>query len=306
MKRPEKIYDEHYDDLMIQGYAEEYAKNYIWYIFRVTLNFAKKGKITKQEEKGLLNKIFPGWSEEQIYKFEISEENSPNRIAGYRRMKTDCTDIWKMYVSEGKEDYFKKRDERGRCTELQNKIVDYAEKENLLKNSILKEQYHYGVVIVMAQELHKFGGHYLKAVYCQLSKDYGWSHLLDKQELRQIARILEDAEFGRYKSNNEGDGYIRELIDIIVELIYKMYIKNKQKPDEIKKMIQETNNIMDLFGHQCSIKASLQEYIDRMEAIFDKDIYPVDVILQMLGYPALSREEYDQRVAVMKKEIEEI
>lgn len=43
-----------------------------------------------------------------------------------------------------------------------------------------------------------------------------------------------------------------------------------------------------------------------MEAIFDRDIYPVDVILQMLGYPALSREEYDQRVAVMKKEIEEI
>lgn len=304
MKRPEKIYDNHFDDLMIQGYGEECARFYIWYIFQVVLNLVEKGKITKQEEKGLLNKIFPGWSEEEICKFKNSEENSPDRIAGYKRMEMDCNHIWRRYVEEGKENYLKRCVKRDKCTELQNKMVDYAEKENLLKNSIIKEQYHYGVVIVMAQKLQRFGGDYLKAVQWQLSEGHGRS-LLDKQELLQIVQILEDAEFGGYKVSEE-DGYIRELMDTTVELIYKMYIKDKPKPDEIKKMIQETNNIMDLFEFQCSVRASLQEHIDRMEAIFDRDIYPVDVILQMLGYPALSREEYDQRVAVMKKEIEEI
>ena len=40
-----------------------------------------------------------------------------------------------------------------------------------------------------------------------------------------------------------------------------------------------------------------------MNEVMDSGIYPAEVILQMLGYPEMSREEYDRRVNVMQKDV---
>lgn len=307
MRRWKKICDSYFEDLKMDAYREGYAKSHMLITLRISLMDAKNGKITKQEMRELLNKICPGWSEEDICKFVYSEEGSPDREAGYERMKRDSTDLWMKCLDEGKEAYMESSAMRDRCGELQNKIVDYAEKEELFVNSILKEQYYYGAVITIARRIQEDKNSYLINVAYSMD---GRLSLLNEQEIMQIDQILKDAKFGEYKGSKKAEYEYKQeaneetLRDAIVELIYKIYIKNKQKNDEIKKLMQEAIDTIDLFRIRCDIKASLQEHIDRMEAIFDKDIYPVDVILQMLGYPALSREEYNQRVAAMKKEVE--
>ena len=55
-----------------------------------------------------------------------------------------------------------------------------------------------------------------------------------------------------------------------------------------------------------NIVDTLQEYIATIDDILAKKVYPVDVILQILGCQALSREEYDRQVAKMKKDVERL
>lgn len=91
------------------------------------------------------------------------------------------------------------------------------------------------------------------------------------------------------------------LIDTATEFIFRMYINGEKNLDKIKNILKETENPSVVAKN---IVDTLQEYIATIDDILAKKVYPVDVILQILGCPALSCEEYDRRVVEMMKDVE--
>lgn len=82
-----------------------------------------------------------------------------------------------------------------------------------------------------------------------------------------------------------------------------MYINGEQNLDKVKNMLKETDNPSLIAKY---VEDTLQEYIAIIDELLAKKIYPVDVILQILGCPALSHEEYDSRVAAMRENVKKL
>ena len=143
---------------------------------------------------------------------------------------------------------------------------------------------------------------------------------LDLDERLVIADILDKAIFDSYEKHDGscfmgekdrekekikkervkvGEQFIR-LLDTVKELIYRMYISgnaNLFKVEELLKDVEEPFEVLK------NTEKALREYISTMNEVMDSGIYPAEVILQMLGYPEMSREEYDRRVNVMQKDV---
>ena len=308
MKKWEDHYDEYFDNLSMKGYQEGYATGRMCFDIRYIINKAKKGKITEQQKRESLNELCPGWSDGDIY--ELIYGTDSKRKKGHEQLKKDNTAIWKKYMEEGKEEYFRNRDREEKYGELQNKIVDYAEQNQLLKSRELAEKYHYGAVITMARRMAEYGNDFRYAATCLKE----WN-LLDEEELMKIAGIMERASFDRYrrKSNDYVKGKITEqeyrsmgekrlatLVDTMVELIYRMYIQGEENIDILAVMLKETDHPFRIL---MKLESALREYLSDIYKIFAAKSYPVDVILQILGYPALNFEEYEERVFKMRMDV---
>lgn len=301
---------------ILDVYAVSYAEERIWSDIHMILYNEKNRMITKQQREDALNEICPDWTEDDIYNFAYSEWESLERQKGYMQLRIRTTDTWKKYYDEGKKACFENlMDKYG---ELQNEIVDYAEKKKILENSVLKKEYYYGAVITMARKLQQCRENiYDNTTYESLLK---WSPL-NRQELKNLAEVIENIRFNvcnrKLKTYTE---YIEEkviknvqeferkkqftiLIDTLVELIYRMYINGEQNLDRVKNMLKETDNPSLIAKY---IEDTLQEYIAIIDELLPKKIYPIDVILQILGCSALSREEYDSRVAAMSEDVKKL
>lgn len=294
--------------------ATSYAEYKIKMEIRMILCCEKDGKITRQQRKEALDKICPEWSDEDIYKFAYTEEESWERQKGYIRLRLETTDIWQKYYDEGKKNCYENlADKYGK---LQNELVDYAEQKKLPENSTLKKEYYYGAVITMARKLQQCRDDiYDRTTYESLLK---WSPL-NRQELINLVDLMETIRFNVcYRKLKTYTEYIEEkviknvggferkkqfaiLIDTATEFIFRMYINGEKNLDKIKNILKETEDPSIVTKN---IVDTLQEYIEIIEDILAKKIYPVDVILQILSCPALSREEYDSRVVEMQKDVE--
>ena len=309
MQRWVPHYDNYTEELRMDGFGRRYAQIHMLIDLRCAVKNIRN--VTEQQKEKLLKKMCPGWSNGDIYMFVYGKE--ADRKEGYERLKADNTDVWKKYFEEGKKEYFKSRDRKEKYGEIQNKIVDYAEQKKLLENKELEEVYHYGAVIIMARMMSEYGEDFCYAARC-LTK---WKQL-EKEELLQIARIMEFAKFNRYQKKYKeyingkitkqeyqalGDERIAILADTAVELIYRMYVNGEQNLDKIKNILKEVKYPFILLN---KIRTALQEYICTMNEIMDSGIYPVEVILQMLGYPGMNKDEYDEKVNAMVKDIGEL
>lgn len=301
---------------ILDVYAVSYAEDRIWSDIHMILYNEKNRIITKQQREDALNEICPDWTEDDIYNFAYSERESLERQKGYMQLRIRTTDTWEKYYDEGKKACFENlMDKYGK---LQNEIVDYAEKKKILENSVLKKEYYYGTVITMARKLQQCRENiYDNTTYESLLK---WSPL-NRQELTNLVDLMETIRFNVcYRKLKTYIEYIEEkviknvveferkkqfaiLIDTATELIFRMYINGEQNLDKIKNILKETEkpsvvakNIVD----------TLQEYIAIIDELLAKKIYPVDVMLQILGCPALSREEYDSRVAAMREDVKKL
>lgn len=310
----------HYDSSYVEErdrikYATGYAQGRMF--IKIRLAVKNELNITEQQKQELLSEMCPGWSDEDIYRFAYSKE--ADREKGYERLKTDNTDIWKKDFEKGEKAYFKKRDRKEKYGKMQNRIVHYAERKKLFKNKELEKVYHYGTVITMARMMPEYGEDFCYAAKC-LTK---WKQL-EEEELLQIARIMEFAKFNSYQKKYKEyiNGKITEqeyqalggermaiLTDTAVELIYRMYMNGEQNLNEIKNILKEiTHSINKITAAKLidRIRAVLQEYICTMNEIMDSGIYPAEVILQILGYPGMNREEYGRRINAMEKDVREL
>lgn len=301
---------------ILEVYAVSYAEERIWSDIHMILYNEKNRMITKQQREDALNEICPDWTEDDIYNFAYSERESLERQKGYMQLRIRTTDTWEKYYDEGKKACFENlMDKYG---ELQNEIVDYVEKKKILENRALKKEYYYGAVITMARKLQQCRENiYDNTTYESLLK---WSPL-NRQGLKNLAEVIENIRFNvcnrKLKTYTE---YIEEkviknvqeferkkqvtiLIDTSVELIYRMYINGEQNLNKVKNMLKETDNPSLIAKY---VEDTLQEYIAIIDELLAKKIYPVDVILQILGCPALSHEEYDSRVAAMRENVKKL
>lgn len=317
-------------EYFMKNYAAGYAEIFIQVDVKHILEAAKEGSITEQQKQLSLNRICPGWTDEEIDAFindeycgrEINIHTDPKYFPdGFDefdewsvRLQKDSPDIWNKYFTEGKELYIKFKDKKERYEKTQNKIVDYATQIHLLEDKEIKEKYYYGMVIMTARCMKKFGKNYFPVAHWM-----NWCPL-DLDERLVIADILDKAIFDSYEKHDGscfmgekdrekekikkergkvGEQFIR-LLDTVKELIYRMYISgnaNLFKVEELLKDVEEPFEVLK------NTEKALREYISTMNEVMDSGIYPAEVILQMLGYPEMSREEYDRRVNVMQKDV---
>lgn len=308
MKKWEPHYNEYLENLSMKGYQEGYAARCMYNDILCVIDKAKKRKITAQQKRELLNELCPGWSDGDIYDFMYG--TGSKRKKKYEQLKKDNTATWKKYMEEGKEEYFRNRDREEKYGEMQNKIVDYAEQNQLLKSREIAETYHYGVVITMARRMMEYGNDFHYAATCLKE----WN-LLDEEELMKIARIMERASFDRYRKKlkdyvkgkitekeyrSMGEERLAILVDIMVELIYRMYIRGEENIDTLEEILKETEHPFRIL---MKLESALREYLSNIYQIIAARSYPVEVILQILGYPALNFEEYEERVFKMRMDV---
>lgn len=322
----------HNDDIsqngdFMKGYATGYAEIFIWREVKQILERAKEGSITEEQKELSLDRICPGWTDEEIDAF-VKDEYFSREIDIYTdflyspglfdawsvRLQKESLDIWNKYFTEGKELYIELKAEKERCRKTQNKIVDYAEQIHLLEDEEIKEKYHYGMVIMTAWCMRKFGEKYFHTAHWM-----DWCPL-DLDERLVIADILDKAIFNRYEKHNGscflggkdrekkkekeqrkkervkgGEQFIR-LVDTVKELIYRMYIGGNADLYKVAELLKDVEEPFEVLKNT---EKALREYIATMNEVMDSGTYPAEVILQMLGYPEMNREEYDRRVDAM-------
>lgn len=325
MKRWSPINSTRRNELFMKSYATGCAEIFIWREVKQILEDAKEGSITEQQKQLSLNRICPGWTDEEIDAF-MKDEDLGKEIdvcTDFRdfpgvfdewsvRLQKESPDTWNKYFTEGKELYIELKEEMERCGKTQNKIVDYAEQIHLLEDKEIKEKYHYGMVIMTARCMRKWVNKYFSTAHWM-----DWCPL-ELDERLVIADILDKAIFNRYEKHNGscfigekdrekenrkkerikgGEQFIR-LVDTIKELIYRMYISGNADLYKVEELLKDVEGSFEVLKNT---EKALQEYISTMNEIMDSGIYPAEVILQMLGCPEMSREEYDRRVDAMQK-----
>lgn len=197
--------------------------------------------------------------------------------------------------------------------------------EYLKDDEPVDEAYRYGAVIVMARAIRWYGNRY---DFAQLLAIPDRQAVLGVEDVLKIEHVLWQTEFcgmeyvikekyvwikgpklrmGSDDSEvdverlymNLGKGE-RDLAYRIAELIYRIYLYGENDLKEVQDELEDEEKPKYIVWMSQVI---LREYLLQMNTVFDKGEYPMEIVLQMLGYPAMDKEEYDRRISRMQEDV---
>lgn len=303
-------FDDVLDEFKVKLYARNYAVACINEDIDKIFDDAENGRITEEEKVELLSKICP----DGLYESRKSFRSVwGERLGISMRCNEDSPESWKKYFRRGEEKYIEQWAEDEKYGKVENAVLDHAEQEDMLGDKAVEGAYYYGMIITTARLMRR-----------KRTKDYyfmanrmPWSQL-SEYELVKMADIMEKAEIEIYKNIwEDGQNFVQteceidqekedrrfiSLVNTIVECIYRMYLCGNADLKQIKRIVSKLDHSSEVMR---VVREKMSEYIQEMTAILDKEVYPVDVVLQMLGYPAMSREEYEKRMTRMKEDVGE-
>lgn len=199
------------------------------------------------------------------------------------------------------------------------------DREYLKDDEPVDEAYRYGAVIMMARAIRWYGNRY---DFAQLLAIPDRQAVLGVEDVLKIEHVLWQTEFCRMEyvikekyvwikgpklrmgsDDSEVDVewlYMnlgkeeRDLAYRIAELIYRIYLYGENDLKEVQDELEDEEKPKYIVWMSQVI---LREYLLQMNTVFDKGEYPMEIVLQMLGYPAMDKEEYDRRISKMQEDV---
>lgn len=199
------------------------------------------------------------------------------------------------------------------------------DREYLKDDEPVDEAYRYGAVIVMARAIRWYGNRYN---FAQLLAIPDRQAVLGVEDVLKIEHVLWQTEFcgmeyvikekyvwikGPKLRMGSDDSEVdverlymnlgkeeRDLAYRIAELIYRIYLYGENDLKEVQDELEDEEKPKYIVWMSQVI---LREYLLQMNTVFDKGEYPMEIVLQMLGYPAMDKEEYDRRISRMQEDV---
>ena len=254
----------------------------------------KAGKITPEGYHNNLKKSgFENWSEEDFKAF--SEYKLPNMR---ERLREDDSESWQKYCYRGEK--YMRTTIKG-LEKLQNSIYDYALEHGILKDSELITGSEHESKIILARIIRRYTM-YTEEEYNAFISNLG----LEATGMIDIIKIMKYVDFCNYgrdflMGKIEDNRYfckshtvrITIVAVTIAELIWQVVLKDINIEKYLVDVLKDNKDreiIIEL------TKELLKEHTKHMEKILDDGLYPVPVMLQILGYSAYDLAGYRQRI----------
>ena len=270
----------------------------------------KAGKITPEDYHNNLKKSgFENWSEEDLKAF--SEYKLPNMR---ERLREDDSESWQKYCYRG-EKYM--RTTITGLEKLQNSIYDYALEHGILKDSELITGSKHESKIILARIIRRYTM-YTEEEYNAFISNLGLeaTGMTDIKILKYVD-FCDFCAYGRefLMSKIEDNRYFCKSHTVrvtivavtIAELIWQVTLKDINIEKYLASILKEENKekedreiIIEL------TKELLEEHTKRMEETLDNGLYPVPVMLQIMGYPAYDLEEYRLHIAAIDSLVDKL
>lgn len=219
------------------------------------------------------------------------------------RLREEDSESWQKYCCRGEK--YMRTTIKG-LEKLQNEIYDYALKIGILKDSALISGSEYESKIILARIIRRYTI-YAEEEFSTFATNLG----LDAACMTEIIKIFKYLDFCAYGRDFLMDKIgknryfceshtvrITIVATAIAELIWQVSLKGIDIEKYLTSILKEENKekedreiIIEL------TKELLEEHTKRMEKILDDGLYPMSVMLQMLGYPAYDLEGYRQHIA---------
>lgn len=198
---------------------------------------------------------------------------------------------------------------------LQNEIYDYALKIGILKDSALISGSEYESKIILARIIRRYNI-YAEEEFSTFATNLG----LDAACMTEIIKIFKHLDFCAYgrdflmdkigKNRYYCESHtvrITIVATAIAELIWQVSLKDVNIESYLAGILKEENKekedreiIIEL------TKELLAEHIKRMEETLDNGLYPVPVMMQILGYPDYDLEEYRLHIATIDSLVDKL
>lgn len=291
--------------LEIEGYGMGYARGIMKSNATVILRLREEGELTTDDCRKALDIVgFEGWFYKDVQDF-ITGKNEEELD---RRIKEEKSDRWIGLCKEGVEHIEAKIDG---YEDLQDKIIQMANEMGLFEKSVLYPQTAYGSVIAVARGIR--GRVYSRYTTKGLAGLLG----LDETTITNIMKSIQSIDFDIYgqafSEDKLKDKYLyvisvrlKEVSVCIAELIYRMVIYAANS--DVVKCVSDLLAFDDDYKGEILelVNELLREHIRRMNKVIKTTGYPVEAILQMMDYPALNQEEYEQCIASITEILERL
>lgn len=300
-------WDSYVAAVQIEAFGEVCAEEVMVAEAGIWLRDFKAGKITSEDYHNNLKKSgFENWSEEDLKAF--SEYKLPNMR---ERLREDDSESWQKYCYRGEK--YMRTTIKG-LEKLQNSIYDYASEHGILKDFALITGNEYESKIILSRIVRRFSM-YTEEEYNAFISNLG----LEATGMTDI-KILKYVDFCAYgreflMSKIEDNRYfckshtvrITIVAVTIAELIWQVSLKDINIEKYLASILKEENKekedreiIIEL------TKKLLTEHTKRMEETLDNGLYPVPIMMQILGYPAYDLKEYKHRIETIDNLVDKL
>lgn len=292
--------------LEIEGYGMGYAQGVMKANATMILQLKEEGELTTDDCRKALDIVgFEGWSCEDVQDF-ITGKNEKELD---KRIKEEKSDRWLSLCKEGV-DYIETKIDN--YENSQDKIIQMANEMGLFEKSVLYPETAYGSVIAVVRGVRN-------RVYNSRYTTKGLAGLLGMDEITitNIMKSIQSIDFDIYgqafSEDKLKDKYLyvisvrlKEVSVCIAELIYRMVIYAANS--DVVKCVSDLLAFDDDYKGEILelVNELLREHIRRMNKVIKTTGYPVEAILQMMDYPALNQEEYEQCIASITEILERL
>lgn len=292
----------------IDAFGQQCAEEIMVAEVGIWLRDFKAGKITQPEYHNNLKKSgLENWSEEELKDFSVYKLSNMRE-----RLREEDSESWQKYCCRGEK--YMRTTIKG-LEKLQNEIYDYALKIGILKDSALISGSEYESKIILARIIRRYTI-YAEEEFSTFATNLG----LDAACMTEIIKIFKHLDFCAYgrdflmdkigKNRYYCESHtvrITIVATAIAELIWQVSLKDVNIESYLAGILKEENKekedreiIIEL------TKELLAEHIKRMEETLDNGLYPVPVMLQILGYPDYDLEEYRLHIATIDSLVDKL